>query len=258
MKCLLWETSNVPWGVGIAEFDGNKSTLLAHIEDGGARTLARRLIPSVDDVLRQAQCALADIEACAVSLGPGSWTGLRIGLTAAKTIAQSLNLPIAGIATFDVFAGALHQHSCHSEGAVAIEESLSEPYLLLIQAPCRPGELYVKLWHCRGAECDLLEAEWIGTYAQINHRLEFWMKDLHVSTVVANAPEPKIKESLQQAISAPVEWRESTFSRRLQALGKLAAPQFQNEPHGDVLKIQPIYLAPSAAEREYYAKHHRE
>jgi tRNA threonylcarbamoyl adenosine modification protein YeaZ len=260
MKCLLWETSSVPWGVGIAEFDGAKSTLLAHFEDDGARTLARRLIPSVDDVLREAQCALSDIEACAVSLGPGSWTGLRIGLTAAKTIAQSLNLPIVGIATFSVFAEALHEHACHSEGAVATEESpeVATPHLLLIQAPCRPGELYAKLWHCRGAERDLLEAEWIGTYAQINNRLEFWMKDLNVSTVVANAPEPKIKEPLQQAISAPVEWRESTFSRCLQAFGKLAALQLQNEPHRDVLKIQPIYLAPSAAEREYYAKHHRE
>jgi len=259
MKVLLWETSAVPWGVGVAEMDNGKSTLLAHFEDDGARTLARQLIHSVDQTLNEAECALSDIDACAVSLGPGSWTGLRIGLTAAKTISQSLNLPIVGIATFDIFAEAIHNYSRHSEGTIATEESskVSTEYLLLIQAPCRPGELYAKLWHCHGAERDLLEAEWIGTYAQINSRLEFWMQDLNVSKTVTNAPDLKIEEPLQKAISSPLEWRKSTFSQRLQAFGKLAAHKMRDDQYDDVLKIQPIYLAPSAAEREYNAKHHR-
>jgi len=244
MKVLLWETSGVPWGVGVAEIDAGKSTLLAHFEDDGARTLARQLIRSVDQVLNDAECALSEINMCAVSLGPGSWTGLRIGLTAAKTIAQSLNLPMVGIATFDIFAQALQQPDKEN--------------LLLIQSPCRPGEVYAKLWHCRGAERDLLEAEWIGSYAQVNSRLEFWMKERNIADVVTNMPDQKIGELFRQAISVSMECRESTFSQRLQALGQLAAMRVQDNQLDGVLQIQPIYLAPSAAEREYNAKHHRE
>jgi tRNA threonylcarbamoyladenosine biosynthesis protein TsaB len=243
MKVLLWETSGVPWGVGVAEIGDGKSTLLAHGEDDGARTLARQLIGSVDEVLSDAKCALSEIDMCAVSLGPGSWTGLRIGLTAAKTIAQSLNLPMVGIATFDIFAEALQQPD--------------EENLLLIQSPCRPGELYAKLWHCRGAERDLLEAEWIGSYAQINSRLEFWMAERKVSHAVTNVPDQKNGESFRQAISISLECRESTFGQRMQALSRLAAERVRDNQLDNMLQIQPIYLAPSAAEREYNAKHNR-
>lgn len=243
MKCLLWETSAVPWGVGVAEIEFGKSTLLAHFEDDGARTLARQLIQSVDQVLADASCELSDIEACAVSLGPGSWTGLRIGLTAAKTIAQSLKLPIVGIATFDIFAQALHQPE--------------DEKLLLVQSPCRPGELYAKLWHCQGAERNLLEAEWIGSYSDINSRLEFWMDDLNISGAMTNAADCKTAESFRQVVTVPLELCESTFAQRLQALGELATAKMQNGQGDEVLQIQPIYLAPSAAEREYNAKQNR-
>lgn len=247
MKVLLWETSATPWGVGVAEIDADKSTLLSHFEDDGQRTLARQLIQSVDGVLADANCELSDIDSCAVSLGPGSWTGLRIGLTAAKTMAQSLKLPIIGIATFDIWAQAMQQ---------------SQDELLLVQSPCRPGELYAKLWHCHrvethSAERDLLEAEWIGSYSDINSRLESWMKELNVSTVVTNAPEPKVEEAFRQAIAMPIEYRKSTFEERLHALANLSATKMNNGKADDVLQIQPIYLAPSAAEREYNAKHLR-
>jgi len=155
-----------------------------------------------------------------------------------------LNLPMVGIATFDIFAEALQQPD--------------EENLLLIQSPCRPGELYAKLWHCRGAERDLLEAEWIGSYAQINSRLEFWMQELKISNVVTNVPDQKIDGLFRQTISVSMEYRESTFSQRMQALGQLSAERVQKNQLDEVLQIQPIYLAPSAAEREYNAKHNRE
>lgn len=246
MKVLLWETSATPWGVGVAEIDADKSTLLSHFEDDGARTLARQLIQSVDEVLVDADCELSDIDACAVSLGPGSWTGLRIGLTAAKTMAQSLKLPIIGIPTFDIIAQAMQQPDDES--------------ILLVQSPCRPGELYAKLWHCHGAhcaECDLLEAEWIGSYSQINSRLEYWMNHLHLSAVVTNTPEQKVQEPFRQVLGMPIEYRKSTFEERLRALASLSAVKMNKGQSEEVLQIQPIYLAPSAAEREYNAKHNR-
>jgi tRNA threonylcarbamoyl adenosine modification protein YeaZ len=235
MKCLLWETSSVPWGVGVAEFASGKSTLLAHVEDSGARSLARQVIHAADAVLETAKCRITEMDAMAVSLGPGSWTGLRIGLTAAKTMAQTLNLPIIGIATFDIFAQSLQQPE-------------DDGKMLLVQAPCRPGELYAKLWRCRGTERDLLEAEWIGSHQQIAGCLE--------GGTIVGGPEQKTEELLQREIIAPLEFRKSTFAARLQALGQLAAARADGGQWDDALILQPIYLAPSAAEREYHAKHH--
>lgn len=242
MKYLLWETSGIPWGVGVAEADCGKSILLAQREDAGARSLAAQLLNTVDQVLTEANTDLSCIDTLAVSIGPGSWTGLRIGLTAAKTMAQILSLPLVGVATFDIFAQALQQQEDGGK-------------LLLIQAPCRPGEKYAKLWHCHGTERDLLEAEWIGSDPQIAERLKFWAKERNASGVVIGGSEPSI--CLPQGSPLTPEYRESVFSRRLQSLGQLAAIRAGQEQWDDALRLQPVYLAPSAAEREYDAKHGR-
>lgn len=247
MKYLLWETSGVPWGIGVVEADSAKSTLLAQREDEGARSLAAQLINTVDQVLVESQSGLSGIGALAVSIGPGSWTGLRIGLTAAKTMAQSLSLPLVGVATFDIFAQALQQPE-------------DEGKLLLIQSPCRSGEKYAKLWHCHGqnhTERDLLEKEWIGSDQQIAERLRFWGSERGALEIIVGGPDPSMNSLQEQEIPLPMEFRKSIFSRRLQSLGQLAAIRAEQEQWDDALALQPIYLAPSAAEREYDAKHDR-
>lgn len=60
------------------------------------------LLTSVEDALAQAKCALADVELIAVCTGPGSFTGLRIGVSFAKSLAQARGLPIVGVSAFDV------------------------------------------------------------------------------------------------------------------------------------------------------------
>jgi len=239
MKCLLLETSCVPWGVGLAEVDADKARLLGHIEDEGARTLAGNFINAMDGVLREGGIAPAALDAIAVSLGPGSWTGLRIGLTAAKTLALSFQIPLYGIPTFDVVAK-------------AICDARQGNKLLLVQAPCRPGERYAKLWHCRGAECDLLKPEWIGTLPQISEMLTEASSAQNATGVITASPNGGVLDLPETDVA--IEARKSTFVQRLQALADLAALRLGVAQQDDALALQPIYLAPSAAEREYYAK----
>ncbi len=66
--------------------------------------LSRRLMPNIVGLLRDCGLAMGDLEAVGVSLGPGSFTGLRIGVVTAKTLAQTLGIPIAGIVTLDLLA----------------------------------------------------------------------------------------------------------------------------------------------------------
>ncbi|PWH84227.1 tRNA (adenosine(37)-N6)-threonylcarbamoyltransferase complex dimerization subunit type 1 TsaB [Algibacter marinivivus] len=65
---------------------------------------AERLHVYIDDVLKEAKINASDIDAIAVSKGPGSYTGLRIGVSAAKGLCFALNKPLISIPTLDVLA----------------------------------------------------------------------------------------------------------------------------------------------------------
>ena len=66
--------------------------------------LSRRLMPNIISLLKDCGLDLKDVEAIGVSLGPGSFTGLRIGVVTAKTLAQVLGVPISGIVSLDLLA----------------------------------------------------------------------------------------------------------------------------------------------------------
>ncbi len=62
------------------------------------------LLEDVDALLRQGGARSTDLEALAVGIGPGSFTGVRIGLAFARGLALSLDLPVAGVSTLDALA----------------------------------------------------------------------------------------------------------------------------------------------------------
>jgi tRNA threonylcarbamoyladenosine biosynthesis protein TsaB len=80
----------------------------ALVRDGdvlGERTgRAVSVLADADELLRAAGCATGDLDLLAVGTGPGSFTGVRIGLAAARGLALALDLPVAGVSTLDVLA----------------------------------------------------------------------------------------------------------------------------------------------------------
>ena len=80
--------------------------LLAEEQAAAGRSGAESLLPCVDAVLRRAGVALEAVEAFAISIGPGSFTGLRIGVATLKGLAFGTELPIAPVPTLAVLARA--------------------------------------------------------------------------------------------------------------------------------------------------------
>ena len=81
------------------------SALVADGEVLGERTSrAVTLLEDVDALLRQTGTHTRDLQALAVGVGPGSFTGVRIGLSTARGIALALGLPVAGVSTLDALA----------------------------------------------------------------------------------------------------------------------------------------------------------
>ena len=68
------------------------------------RNHAKCIIPEIDKLFLQARAAKSELTAIGVGLGPGSYTGLRIGIAVAKGLARALEVPIAGVSTLEAMA----------------------------------------------------------------------------------------------------------------------------------------------------------
>lgn len=100
MLILGIETSTMTGSVALMD----EKRLIAEYTLNLRETHTSRLMPAIDRMLKDASLAVKDLDGIAVSLGPGSFTGLRIGIATAKGLAQGLNIPIVGIPTLDGLA----------------------------------------------------------------------------------------------------------------------------------------------------------
>lgn len=82
----------------------NDGVIELELEDDKGMTHAERLAPFVEKCVKEANRKGLKIDAVSVSLGPGSYTGLRIGLSLAKGLAFSLDVPLIGLSTLKVLA----------------------------------------------------------------------------------------------------------------------------------------------------------
>ena len=76
----------------------------AYTEEEMERGQAESLMPMIENVLQKAQKTMADIQGIAVTIGPGSFTGVRIGLAAARAFGLALGIPVFGVTCFEVWA----------------------------------------------------------------------------------------------------------------------------------------------------------
>ena len=99
MTILALDTSNKTLSVAVELTDGTI------IEQTIENTLQHSvlLMPTIEAVFKEAGITAKDLTKVVVAEGPGSYTGLRIGVTVAKTLAKSLGIPLVGVSSLDVF-----------------------------------------------------------------------------------------------------------------------------------------------------------
>lgn len=107
MLILGISTSTKQVGAAIGGHEG----VLASSHSARGKRHAENLAPAIDFVRRQARVELDDISAVAVDIGPGLFTGLRVGVAAAKAVAHALRVPMIGISSLDLLAWPLRHTS---------------------------------------------------------------------------------------------------------------------------------------------------
>ncbi|MHA3978253.1 tRNA (adenosine(37)-N6)-threonylcarbamoyltransferase complex dimerization subunit type 1 TsaB [Halovulum sp. GXIMD14794] len=104
MKILALDTAGPHCAVAVTERD----EVLCSLSEGMDRGQAERLVPMAQTALEIAGLGWRELDAIAVGIGPGNFTGIRIAVAAARGLALALDIPSIGVSTFDALA---HEHS---------------------------------------------------------------------------------------------------------------------------------------------------
>ncbi|MCY4393897.1 MAG: tRNA (adenosine(37)-N6)-threonylcarbamoyltransferase complex dimerization subunit type 1 TsaB [Rhodospirillaceae bacterium] len=99
-RILIFDTSGAACSAAVWAGDG----VIAERYEAMPRGQAERLLPMVEETLAAAGIAFGQLDAVGVTRGPGAFTGLRIGLAAARGMALALEIPAIGITTFEALA----------------------------------------------------------------------------------------------------------------------------------------------------------
>ena len=130
MRVLAVDTSTMAGGVALLDDERVVGESLLDVRT----THSERLMVAIDRVLADAGWTAASLDGLAVAIGPGSFTGLRIGLAAVKGLALALDRPVAAVPTLDAMAAALPW--------------ASRPVCPVLDA--RKGEVYASLYRWDG------------------------------------------------------------------------------------------------------------
>ncbi|MFF2754786.1 tRNA (adenosine(37)-N6)-threonylcarbamoyltransferase complex dimerization subunit type 1 TsaB [Psychrobacillus sp. NPDC058041] len=101
---MIWlgiDTSHTPLAVAVLKDD----QVLAEYKSSLKITHSIGTMPAIEELLKKANIKPGEIDAIAVAKGPGSYTGVRIGVTIGKTLAWTLNIPIVSVSSLQVLAG---------------------------------------------------------------------------------------------------------------------------------------------------------
>jgi len=137
MRILALETATLAGSAAL--LDGGRVIGLSLLDI--ALTHSERLMAMVDRLLQDSGSDVGRLEGLAVSVGPGSFTGLRVGIATVKGLALALGLPIAAVPTLDALASNL--------------PFADVPVCPLLDA--RKGEVYLSLYRWRGGR---MERQW--------------------------------------------------------------------------------------------------
>lgn len=226
MKILAIDTSALTATAAILSDD----TLLGEISTTTKLTHSQTIMPMIDELLKKVSLDISDIDIFACSEGPGSFTGLRIGIGTIKGLAYGLNKPVVGVSTLEALA--------HN---IAFTDCVIAPVM-----DARRGQVYNALYKWNNGKLDCLKEPRALSIEELCEELT--EKTIFVGDGV-NVHKEKITELMgEKALFAPVHLR-------LQRAGSVACAALDKKAI-DAAELTAVYLRKPQAERERECKMH--
>ncbi len=200
--------------------------LLATVELNEGLTHAENLHPFIQELFKRTSLTPKHLNAVAVSAGPGSYTGLRIGLSAAKGLCYALNIPLISLNTLQIL----------SAGAIKLIDEKNVTLCAMLDA--RRMEIYTAAYNDQLLEVRSTEAKIIG---------ETSVKDLASDKIIYFFGDgmPKCKTLLQTIAGA--KFLENIIPSSANMLN-LALTKYKTKQFEDIAYFEPLYL------KEYFFK----
>jgi tRNA threonylcarbamoyladenosine biosynthesis protein TsaB len=222
VKVLGIDTSGYANAIGVA--DGNR--ILADFTFEARNDSLEKIVANIDFTLKEANLALEDIKGFGVGLGPGSWTGIRVGVTVAKILAFSANKPVTGVPTLEVLAYNARNMPgviCPIINAGAGDTIYAAFYRTTDGTVSRVGEYYV------------------GDIQGLSEMVK-------EPTTFVGAEARTYRHLIRQALGSPnIALEAVEGAPRGVTVALLAATRLERGENDDVLSLAPLYLKESTA-----------
>lgn len=224
MKILGLDTATLCGSIGIIDDDKVVAEYALHREE----TLSARLLPAIQTLLAEARLDLHEIDGIAVSLGPGSFTGLRVGLSAVKGLALATQKPAAGIPTLDALAYNLP----------------FTPYQICPLLDARKGQIYTALYKNRaGGFLEQVTPYQVLSPAALIEAIP------HEETVFLGDGVKVCQELITQRLAAKALFAPLHLGfLRGTTVAELGLKRLGRGESDDISSLVPIYVRPSDAE----------
>ena len=228
MLILGIETASLQVGCAIGGHEG----VLASFHAAKGRRHVETLVPAIEFMCRHAQIDLSEISVVAVDVGPGLFSGLRVGVATAKALAQALKVPTIGISSLDLLAFPVRYTS----------------RLIVPAIDARRGELFYAFYRQVPGGAQRLSPYQVGTPEDLASELLARGEDC----LVVGDGALRYPEILTEVSGAEAGDATSAFPSAA-SLVELAHPQALREEFVPPWELEPLYLRKSDAEINWTA-----
>ena len=204
----------------------NDGELMALRESDEGRDHAKKVALFVDELLRETGVQPSDLDAIAVGKGPGSYTGLRIGVSFAKGMCYALNIPLIAVGSLDALTEVARED--YDAGILDVEEGEWGSAYLCPMVDARRMEVYTQVFDNSGCQLSDVVAEVVT-----EESFASWREKGRI--VIFGNGASKCAEILSDAIVVSV-------APSARGIVRLAEEAFNAEKFEDIAYFEPFYL----------------
>ena len=227
MNVLAIDTSTFVMGVAVIRDNSLAGEMITQLK----KNHSIRLMPAIRTLMEEVEMKTEELDRIVVAEGPGSYTGVRIGVTTAKTLAWSLGIPITGVSSLEVMA----QHGRYFNGVIS-------PFI-----DARRGQVYTGLYRYENGKIKCLEEDrivlhedWLKTLKSQKEKVLFTSSDMakHTDEINSILGEQAVFATVTEEVSRP---------------GELAVLGMEKEAEPNAHSFTPNYIRLAEAEANWQA-----